>query len=223
MEVGEGQPPSPFSGSVGENSWASTGTQHPPPPLTLGEDSGAGRCHRHYAVATVITSEQDLRGSDLENMSLSRRFLKEGERGGVSRAQQGASGDQGLLRSKAASVCLAHCSPQGEEGGPQLSFLRVWLPTTHPTFTHAGALGPSAPLPNVLAWTRSFSYYLSVSQTIIKLVKTYPSRALFSQGPAYNQLTPPSHLCWWINELFLPGMRTHLVKAAAATQPCRSD
>lgn len=126
--------------------WTGTGTHHPPPHLTLSEDSGAGRCHRHNAVATVTMSEQDLRGSDLENMSLSKRFLQEGERGGVSRAQEGASGDQGLLRPEAAYVCLAHCSPQGEQGRPRLSCLQVWLPTTSRSFHtcwRPGSLSPS--------------------------------------------------------------------------------
>lgn len=40
----------------------------------------------------LLLSEQDLRGSDLENMSLSKRFLKEGERAGVSTAL----GSQGI-------------------------------------------------------------------------------------------------------------------------------
>ena len=40
----------------------------------------------------LLLSEQDLRGSDLENMSLSKRFLKDGERAGVSTAP----GSQGI-------------------------------------------------------------------------------------------------------------------------------
>lgn len=111
--------------------------------LTLSEDSAAIATR---PLPLLLLSEQDLRGSDLENMSLSKRFLQEGERGGVSRAQEGALGDQGLLRPEAAYVCLAHCSSQGEQEGPRLSCPRVWLPTTHLTFHtrwRPGSLSPS--------------------------------------------------------------------------------
>lgn len=43
----------------------------------------------------LLVSEQDLRGSDLENMSLSKRFLKKEERGRVSTAR-GKKGLRGV-------------------------------------------------------------------------------------------------------------------------------
>lgn len=82
MGVGRASRPVLFPDSVRENS--------------LGRDRVPRRSVRTpglaAAIATVTVSEQDLRGSDLENMSLSKRFLKEGERGGVSRAHGAGQG-----------------------------------------------------------------------------------------------------------------------------------
>lgn len=50
-------------------------------PLVASVTSRQPLCHCEW----LLLWEQDLHGSDLENMSLSKRFLKEGEKGEISR------------------------------------------------------------------------------------------------------------------------------------------
>ena len=125
----------------------------------------------------LLLSVQDLHGSDLENMSLSKRFLKEGERAGVSTAQ-GSQGIQAVTETRrlpgawlqangkkeapSAQFIRAHWSWLGPRGSSAQLLGCVVLPTSHPRHQHTLlwtlmpwipqplALGPKPNLPNVV-------------------------------------------------------------------------
>ena len=60
--------------------------------IKYGKEQNTPNTMQLLLLLLLLLSEQDLRGSDLENMSLSKRFLKDGERAGVSTAP----GSQGI-------------------------------------------------------------------------------------------------------------------------------